>query len=456
MPEELGAVHREALFSVLGEVPLRVRDLQVNTARIRAPASEPVMRRAFHTVGVLYAPKSMMQDPSHREGGPEDLRDSLKFNRVCYGYTLDEEREVWRLRFRVHFASEALVNASHTHLAEQMTGLLLRLYWLGKDALNVETRFAKTGVIDVWLMTEGEDAPGGEHRAQYSEHLFFYGIGVDRPGTEWIRLVAHEYGHHAMPPVDGYSGVIEPGATGIIGERLFLPWLAKTGYGLSDDDETFSATPDEYVGYHRHQVRPDTAFFLDRGPSQSLGADRTEGGWRYTHGFISYVVGQYGCDTLAATFALATQLTPGGSMIGIDLLKAFQELRGQEPKPFEFRPGLPIPSLSVPRPEGSLHSLGVATTHLRQDGTLAWWLYLPSADWEVTFVPEAPVEATLGVGLGRQGSYDRSLILSANDKEDRWTKLGTLATGWHVLKVQGTNVPKDLALKIVRLRPVEP
>jgi len=448
LPLELPAGQRDPLFSVLGEAPLRVRELEVDTGRVRFPPGDPLTRRAFHTTGILFAPPAMTRDPSHRKAStlPEDLT----FNRVCYGYALEPAGATWRLRFRVHYVSEFLAGSAYQTLAEGTCDLFLRLYWLGQDGIGVETRFAPDGVVDVWLLPKGE--PGGEHSPQYTEDLFFYGIEVARPGLEWIREVAHEYGHHVIPPVDGYSGIAEPWATGTQGERLFLTWLSELGFGLGDSDTPFTATAEGYREYLRQQVLSDANFFLNHGPSETLSADQTDNGWRYTQGFLTYVNGQYGNAALAETYRGGRKLAPGEFMTGIDLLRAFQEVRNRAAEPIDLRPGFPIPSLSGDTDAVAGTGTSDESLPLQQDATLAWWVYLAAGDWELSLVPTASVEATLALGLGKPAVYERSLVLSPPPKEAQWVPLGTLATGWHVLRVRGTNVPKPLALKLIRLR----
>jgi hypothetical protein len=390
----------------------------------------------------------MTRDPSHSR--TPALPEDLTFNRVCYGYVREPALPTWRLRFRVHYVSEFLAGAAYQALAEAICDLSLRLYWLGKDGVGIETRFAPDGVVDVWLLREGE--PGAEHSPQYTEDLFFHGVDVARPGLEWIREVAHEYGHHVIPPVDGYSGVAEPWATGTLGERLFLTWLSELGFGVDDPDTPFAATTEAYREYLRQQVLSDASFFLDHGPSETVSADQTDSGWRYTQGFLTYVNGQYGNAALTATFSSGRKLAPGEFMTGIDLLRAFQEVRNRSAGPVDLRPGFPIPSLSGEADAAVSTGTGDVSPALQQDATLAWWVYLAAGDWEIAVVPAASAEATLALGLGRAAVYERSLVLSPAPREEQWVPLGTLAAGWHVLRVRGTNVPKPFALKLIRLR----
>lgn len=450
LPLKLPAAQRSALFGVLGEAPLRVVDLTLDTSAVCPPSPAQTLRRAFHTTGVLFAPRDEQRDPVHRSSPETGFPDWLRFNRLCYGYVLEDERRAWRQRFRIHYVSEFLAGQDYSGLAEDMCGLFLRLYWLGKDAINVETRFANDGVIDVWLMKGGQ--PGAEQRPAYTEDLFFYGIDTPRPGIEWIREVAHEYGHQVIPPVDGYSNVVEPWATGIIGERLFLPWLATLGFGLKSAQGPFAATSADYDRYYRTNVLADVNFFLDRGPSETLGADRTKPGWRYLHGFLSYVNGQYGSGVLTATFKAGRKLAPGEYMTGIDLVRAFQQVQ-RAPRAFTMAPRLPIPSLSTSASMDGQGCMGGRAVTVHQGDRLAWWVYLPAGVWEVNVVPSAPTTATLGIGLGREGEYDRSLVLTPNGNQAQWVSLGTLAAGWHVLRMRGVNVPSALPLKAIRWKP---
>jgi hypothetical protein len=92
---------------------------------------------------------------------------------------------------------------------------------LGRAYGNYAPRFTRDGVMNVWLAEKGQ--AGGE---TFGEHIYLYDVSTHRSETEWVREVAHEYGHSTLPIVGGYAQP-EYAANGRLGERLYLRWLLK-------------------------------------------------------------------------------------------------------------------------------------------------------------------------------------------------------------------------------------
>lgn len=59
--------------------------------------------------------------------------------------------------------------------------------------------------------------------------LYLYAAGVACPPGEWLRELAHEYGHIALPGIGGFTRTDDPWADGELGELLFIKWLAASG-----------------------------------------------------------------------------------------------------------------------------------------------------------------------------------------------------------------------------------
>ncbi len=56
--------------------------------------------------------------------------------------------------------------------------------------------------------------------------ILFWKSGMGRSDAEWVRELAHEYGHVALPPFDAFRPPLEPYANGLLGETLGLLWAA--------------------------------------------------------------------------------------------------------------------------------------------------------------------------------------------------------------------------------------
>jgi len=141
------------------------------------------------------------------------------FQRMLLAYDYDRQQRCWRLRFRVIWQAAPGQEDARLHLAQDCARLLLRLDCFLQAYTGLTPRFTTDGVNNVWLTEKG--AAGGE---TYDDSIYLYNVGVPRSPTEWVRELAHEYGHEVLPPVGGYT-MPEWDANGYLGERLFLRWL---------------------------------------------------------------------------------------------------------------------------------------------------------------------------------------------------------------------------------------
>lgn len=141
------------------------------------------------------------------------------FQQMLLAYEFDRNERCWRLRFRVIWQDAPGQQDHRLRLARNCAMLLLRLSCFLQAYTDLTPRFTDDGAINVWLTEKGE--PGGE---TYDDSIYFYSAGVPRTPTEWVRQLAHEYGHEVLPPVGGYTKP-EWGANGYLAERLFMRWL---------------------------------------------------------------------------------------------------------------------------------------------------------------------------------------------------------------------------------------
>jgi len=142
-----------------------------------------------------------------------------RFHNILYAYDYDAAHHCWHLRFRVIWQNVRGQQDTRARFARQCAQLLLHLYGLLRAYTDLTPRFATDGAINVWLAEKGE--AGGE---AFNENIYLQEIGVNRAPTEWVRELAHEFGHETLPVVGGY---VKPewASNGILGERLYLRWL---------------------------------------------------------------------------------------------------------------------------------------------------------------------------------------------------------------------------------------
>ncbi|MGB9879687.1 MAG: hypothetical protein ACPLRM_02885, partial [Anaerolineae bacterium] len=157
-----------------------------------------------------------------------DPKYGFRFHYCMWAYCSDSTADPLKLRFAVHFQRNA--DAS---LAAKCSRVLLALYTLAKERLGLSPRFSEDGVVHVWLCTNGR--AGAE---QWQQHLYFYAIDAPRQPSEWIRQLCHEYGHLVIPGIGPFDAP-EEWANGLIGEHLFMRWLADGNF-----KELWNPSPD--------------------------------------------------------------------------------------------------------------------------------------------------------------------------------------------------------------------
>ncbi len=183
---------------------------------------------------------------------------------------------------------------------QEFAGRVGRLLVLLRSALMRRTGQvpALESPFNVWLARGDATTPGGE---QWRNNVYLYDVGDGRSSIEWIREIAHEYGHLAIPPVGGDYTSPEAWANGYIGERLMVRWLADpdlAGAGAVEQDwgRTFSG----YPNFKRILIDPALQTFEQHGLSRSMLARRDETGMRYVIGLLLYIDQAKGGEALGS------------------------------------------------------------------------------------------------------------------------------------------------------------
>ncbi len=184
----------------------------------RLPLTERGFRQGLLTTYPLLPSAIYQHDPKYgRTAGKID--DDWTFAHMFYAYAHDTKASCWNLRFRVMWQDVPGKGEERRQFARQTAQLLLRLSEVVDAYTGLVPRFTDHGAINVWLAEKHE--AGGE---ALNENLYLYGMDTPRSSAEWVREIAHEYGHLSLPPVTGYTQP-ESQATGLLGERLFVHWL---------------------------------------------------------------------------------------------------------------------------------------------------------------------------------------------------------------------------------------
>lgn len=147
--------------------------------------------------------------------------------------------------------------------ARKTARLCARLLRLHRDRFGRDATFPRDAdVADIWLAPEtppGALEAGGETR---DSNVYVFATDAQRSPIEWVRTVAHEWGHLTMAAARGFT-LPENDAGGFLGERLYIKWLREDRTPAPEDD---GVTRDGLNLYWERQIGPLMDRFTQAGP----------------------------------------------------------------------------------------------------------------------------------------------------------------------------------------------
>lgn len=302
-----------------------------------------------------------------------DPRDRAAYRAVCYAYVADGGMLV--RRFAVHVPDrEALP------FARRAARFLALLWGAANRRFGTLASGLRKTTVEVWMTRSGE--AGGE---QFRNHLYLYDLLSERTGIEWARELAHEYGHYLLPGASGYTEP-ENWANGMLGERLFLKWLADDiAAGRLEAAEVPFVRPSDLEDYRAKQVTPLLSRMRTNGPDTALLAKTDRHAMDAFTGLLLYADELYGSAVL---FNLLDYLPQGPAARGPDFLHALQQWAdGAEtltltlPSSGEGMVYLPRGTFRVRAVGPSPKTLAIArgATVVREGG--GWTARVPTSGW---------------------------------------------------------------------------
>lgn len=247
------------------------------------PALPVVSTSLPYDLGTLIVPRAYL--PTHAE----EPQHHWKFSKVLYIYIYSSDAETARLFCAVHYPNES---------DQPLAVRLARLLAFAHQTLIQETGHEGengTAPFDVWLCIGGQS--GGE---QWRDNLYFYDLDTSRTSIEWIREVAHEYSHLALPAIGGYDAP-EYWANGYLGERLLVRWFERGPDGAVHIETLwgdFTGAPN----FNRKLIAPPLTLYKKIGPSPLWLARKDEIGMRYLIGQALAFDDKYGAIRLGDAF----------------------------------------------------------------------------------------------------------------------------------------------------------
>lgn len=189
--------------------------------------------------------------------------------------------------------------------AKRVAKLLLWFHGMTRERLKTE-HDRSLPTMHVWLTRSpgaGLSADvGGE---QFKNQIYIYDIFAERKPMEWVREIAHEYGHYALPGVIGFTAP-EEWSNGVLGERLYLKWLAdeiKTGR-IPAENLPF-ITPAELDEFQARQIVPLISRWANQADWKRLTRTDAAGMDDYT-GLILYWDAVHGSAAVRDVFAASS------------------------------------------------------------------------------------------------------------------------------------------------------
>ncbi|MFW6438203.1 MAG: hypothetical protein ACOCZ7_04230 [Armatimonadota bacterium] len=394
-------------------------------------------RRIAYTSGVIF-PEEMEdgQGPIVKEipsAGGQGAVGEASFNRTCYGYVAVPEGEDLRMTAMVHYPSALLSESGNDYsgLAERIAHIVLRTHCYSRAAYGLPSADDQE-VVRVWITESG---PTGAE--QYEDDIFVYDAGRERTPEEWLRQIAHEWGHHVLPMMGRFTEP-EPDAAGALGEALFLQLLAHEA-GLVVDDvwpsERAEAAINGLWGNGEVALRDFLAdtrkrtmdLWLAEGPNSQLAAGLDEDSFNYLVGMLLWVEAAHGHGMLRSTLLNAPGETPADYYYAYR--QAIKEAAGQGEITLyagAYDPGAST-FTAAPR-EGALR---------RENVTLA----AGDRAWYPVYLLEGPATVRVAPGL-RQTKLNLYVdeIGPLPIEGGEAVSLGQREQGWHTLMIEA---PED-------------
>ncbi|MCS6775880.1 MAG: hypothetical protein NZ557_05005, partial [Chthonomonadaceae bacterium] len=282
----------------------------------RASAPHEIVEGTF--AGVLF---SLRVDPPAVDG-----KYRQPYRAACLVYPAQSAGGVvtaYARRFAVY-----VPDADALPVARRVARMLLLLYGLSRERMRFDhARDAPT--VQVWLTRgPGQGLDPGIAGEQFRNQIYLYDLYAERRGVEWIRQIAHEYGHYALPGVSGFAEPEEWG-NGMLGERLYVKWLVEAlQEGHVKADAVPFATPEEVRAYAGGQVVPLIERIARDGVHVRQLTRRDAEGMRAFAGLALYVDAVYGSEMLRMGFAYASSGRNDAFLTAVDFLRGVEAALG--------------------------------------------------------------------------------------------------------------------------------
>lgn len=393
-------------------------------------------------VGIAYTDDLLFHEEMERGGPPVEVNipvsggaRSALVNRSSYGYATSSAKDRLEMQFVLSYPSR-LVSAHQTDYREtapNIVHLMLRAYGYFTHYLGKQPPVDPP--VKTYLLEDGP--PGAE---SYGSELFFYSAHTPRTPVEWARQVGHEYGHLVLPPVGRYMQP-ESWANGMLGERLFIQWLAEEAQAVSGAqwpeqpaveilDRLLGENAEfDAIGYLDASCYADMQLFQQLGPDAAQIAGTDQESMRYWLGLMLWIQATLGKETLRDVMDAAPGTSPADFLYALKLVMKQQATAD----PITLSAGgidAERSRLSVPPMKGALGWRGIT---LSAGDSAAIMTYIPEGVWQLRVTPP---------DSGLTLTFDGRGPLPVDPAHG--LSLGAVAEDWHTLEVGNQGEPVEL------------
>jgi tetratricopeptide (TPR) repeat protein len=366
-----------------------------------------------------------------------------RVNRSCYGYVMDADSDQYRLALIISWPSSVLEDSRGKEfgpLAARLMHLLLRYHCYERLTMN-------RSLPDLFPAHAYLCATGPSGAETYRNALYFYDVANTRPAIEWARQAAHELGHLVLPEIGRFTRP-EPFASGELGERLFIQYLALEAGLVAGDpwpsraaQQALSALwPGEeftVADYISRICRTSLDYWLTAGPDSPLATGQAEDAMQYYVGFLLWTQAAHGPEMLRGVLQTAGGPDPAQYVLAYRALVTQQADKG----PLTLDAGclnLAASKLTERPLEGAL---GRRNVTLAPGDSATFTVFLPAGGWTLFPQPCQPALTALVDGKGPLPLDDQGSVA-----------LGQLQNGWHTLTLQLSDKGQPLVLQRLILR----